>query len=29
MIFMPVGTSGVVEPAARFVAQVNGRARTI
>jgi len=28
-IFMAVGTSGVVEPAASFVAQVNGRARTI
>jgi len=29
MIFMAVGTSGVVEPAASFVAQVNGRERTI
>lgn len=28
-IFMAVGTSGVVEPAASFVAHVNGRARTI
>jgi NAD-dependent protein deacetylase/lipoamidase len=28
-IFMAVGTSGVVEPAASFVAQVRGRARTI
>jgi NAD-dependent deacetylase len=28
-IFIAVGTSGVVEPAASFVAQVNGRARTI
>ena len=28
-IFMAVGTSGVVEPAASFVAQVGGRARTI
>jgi NAD-dependent deacetylase len=28
-IFMAVGTSGVVEPAASFVAQVNCRARTI
>jgi len=26
---MAVGTSGVVEPAASFVAQVSGRARTI
>ena len=28
-IFMAVGTSGVVEPAASFVAQLDGRARTI
>ena len=28
-IFMAVGTSGVVEPAASFVARVAGRARTI
>jgi NAD-dependent deacetylase len=28
-IFIAVGTSGVVEPAASFAAQVNGRARTI
>ena len=28
-IFMAIGTSGVVEPAASFVAQVHGRARTI
>jgi NAD-dependent deacetylase len=28
-IFMAVGTSGVVEPAARFVAHVGGRARTV
>jgi NAD-dependent deacetylase len=28
-IFMAVGTSGAVEPAASFVAHVNGRARTI
>ena len=28
-IFMAVGTSGVVEPAASFVAHVAGRARTI
>lgn len=28
-VFMAVGTSGVVEPAASFVAQVSGRARTI
>jgi NAD-dependent deacetylase len=28
-IFMAVGTSGVVEPAASFVAQLGGRARTI
>jgi NAD-dependent deacetylase len=28
-VFMAVGTSGVVEPAASFVAQVRGRARTI
>jgi NAD-dependent deacetylase len=28
-LFMAVGTSGVVEPAASFVAQVSGRARTI
>jgi len=28
-LFVAVGTSGVVEPAASFVAQVNGRARTI
>jgi len=28
-LFMAIGTSGVVEPAASFVAQVNGRARTI
>lgn len=28
-LFMAVGTSGVVEPAARFVAHVGGRARTI
>ena len=28
-IFMAVGTSGVVEPAASFAAQVGGRARTI
>jgi NAD-dependent deacetylase len=28
-IFMAVGTSGVVEPAASFVARVSGRARTI
>jgi NAD-dependent deacetylase len=28
-LFMAVGTSGVVEPAASFVAQVGGRARTI
>ena len=28
-IFMAVGTSGVVEPAASFVAHVSGRARTI
>jgi len=28
-VFMAVGTSGVVEPAASFVAQVGGRARTI
>jgi NAD-dependent protein deacetylase/lipoamidase len=28
-IFMAVGTSGVVEPAASFVAHVRGRARTI
>ena len=28
-IFMAVGTSGVVEPAASFVAHVGGRARTI
>ena len=28
-LFVAVGTSGVVEPAASFVAQVGGRARTI
>ena len=28
-LFIAVGTSGVVEPAASFVAQVNGRARTM
>jgi NAD-dependent deacetylase len=28
-VFMAVGTSGVVEPAASFVAHVRGRARTI
>ena len=28
-IFMAVGTSGVVEPAASFVAHVGGRVRTI
>ena len=28
-VFIAAGTSGVVEPAASFVAQVNGRARTI
>jgi len=28
-IFMAVGTSGVVEPAASFVASVRGRVRTI
>jgi len=28
-VFMAVGTSGVVEPAASFVAHVAGRARTI
>jgi NAD-dependent protein deacetylase/lipoamidase len=28
-LFVAVGTSGVVEPAASFVAQVHGRARTI
>ena len=28
-VFMGVGTSGVVEPAASFVAHVAGRARTI
>jgi NAD-dependent protein deacetylase/lipoamidase len=28
-IFMAAGTSGVVEPAASFVAHVNSRARTI
>lgn len=28
-LFVAIGTSGVVEPAASFVAQVNGRARTI
>lgn len=28
-IFVAVGTSGVVEPAASFVAHVGGRARTI
>ena len=28
-VFMAIGTSGVVEPAARFVAHVRGRARTI
>jgi len=28
-VFMAIGTSGVVEPAASFVAQVRGRARTI
>jgi NAD-dependent deacetylase len=28
-VFIAVGTSGVVEPAASFVAHVNGRARTI
>jgi NAD-dependent deacetylase len=28
-VFMAVGTSGVVEPAASFVAHVGGRARTI
>ena len=28
-IFMAIGTSGVVEPAASFVAHVRGRARTI
>jgi NAD-dependent deacetylase len=28
-IFMAVGTSGVVEPAASFAAHVTGRARTI
>ena len=28
-IFMAIGTSGVVEPAASFVARVRGRARTI
>jgi NAD-dependent SIR2 family protein deacetylase len=28
-VFMAVGTSGVVEPAASFVAQVGGRARTM
>jgi NAD-dependent SIR2 family protein deacetylase len=28
-IFMAVGTSGLVEPAASFVANVSGRARTI
>jgi len=27
-LFVAVGISGVVEPAASFVAQVNGRART-
>ena len=28
-VFMAVGTSGVVEPAASFVAHLRGRARTI
>ncbi len=28
-VFMAIGTSGVVEPAASFVARVGGRARTI
>jgi len=28
-VFVAVGTSGVVEPAASFVAHVSGRARTI
>jgi len=28
-VFIAAGTSGVVEPAASFVAHVNGRARTI
>jgi NAD-dependent deacetylase len=28
-VFMAIGTSGVVEPAASFVAHVNGRAKTI
>jgi NAD-dependent deacetylase len=28
-VFIAIGTSGVVEPAASFVAQVNGRTRTI
>jgi NAD-dependent deacetylase len=28
-LFMAIGTSGVVEPAASFVAQASGRARTI
>jgi NAD-dependent deacetylase len=28
-VFMAVGTSGVVEPAASFVAHVSGRARTV
>jgi NAD-dependent deacetylase len=28
-IVMAIGTSGVVEPAARFVAHVHGRARTV
>ncbi len=28
-LFLAIGTSGVVEPAARFVAQVQGRARTV
>ena len=28
-VFMAVGTSGIVEPAASFVAHVAGRARTI
>jgi NAD-dependent deacetylase len=28
-MFVAIGTSGIVEPAASFVAQVNRRARTI
>ena len=28
-LFMAIGTSGVVEPAASFVARVGGRARTV